>query len=469
MLAVPSAGLLLLAGLGALVVAPLAGAAPRAGGGCRSGLASLAAALCYGLILDASLVLVLGSLPLSFWIALPLSVLGAALAWRAYAAGVSWPPLGPGLAVLVLALLLALIGLRALAEPLANWDARSIWFFHARILFFAQGLEGPLPWADPALAFSHPDYPKLLPILAAQVASGAGLWNEHLPKAALLLLIVPPALGLLGSARHWLPGLGVSVFLLLHCGPLLWNGQADAALALYTALAAAALAAPGGDPAQRALGLGGLGVALLLKNEGQLVALCLLGGGLAVALARRRGSRPDARSLGLAALALLPFLVWRAEVAAWGLASDLALSGESLARAAERAGQRESWALLAASLLPGQGLALLALAIAAAGAALHWLRGPLSPGVAMILGAALLYAAGLVAIYLSTPHDLQWHLQTSALRTPLPVAALLAAALLRLLDELATASRSGAAAPIGSETETGEEEGAARLSPDSPF
>jgi len=40
--------------------------------------------------------------------------------------------------------------------------------------------------------FSHPDYPLLVPILAAQAANLAGFWNEQLPKSALVLLLVPP-------------------------------------------------------------------------------------------------------------------------------------------------------------------------------------------------------------------------------------------------------------------------------------
>jgi len=356
-------------------------------------------------------------------------VAGAALGGRSLRAAPPRP--GARLAgVLALLGLVALLGARALGEPLQNWDARSIWFFHAKIVYFAGGLDAGAPWRE--LDFSHPDYPKLLPVLAAELARGAGLWNEYWPKAALPLLLLPAALAVPALARG--PAAGVFLAALLFGRPyaLLWNGQADAWLAIYAALAALGL---GRGLAERRrpeliLGLACLGVALNLKHEGLLALACL--GASAGALAAVGVVRPPGlgslRAAWLLALGGVPLLVWRAKACAWGLAADLELSAAALGRAGARLVDGRSPLQVAEALLAGQGFGPVAAVLGAALVACRLLGVPLPRAALLPLLGAGLYLAGLAAVYLGTPRELAWHLATSSHRTPLAALLLLGSA-----------------------------------------
>jgi hypothetical protein len=164
---------------------------------------------------------------------------GAALAWallRRRRALLQVLDMGWGRWLLAAALLLPWAG-AILFEPLQAWDARSIWFFGAKRIYFGGGLAGAGDWTLAAYAFSHADYPKLLPLLGAQFASAWGVWNEYIPKASLLVLLAPVIVGLLGLPRR----IGLSLVfllgvLLLSTKEYLWNGYADTYLCLYAVL-----------------------------------------------------------------------------------------------------------------------------------------------------------------------------------------------------------------------------------------
>jgi hypothetical protein len=90
-----------------------------------------------------------------------------------------------------------------LVRPLWGFDARNLWFFQGRIIY----LDGAFPFSDwsklichpgPQLPLCpHPDYPKLVPILAALVATLFGFWNEYLPKLCLIILQVVELIALI--------------------------------------------------------------------------------------------------------------------------------------------------------------------------------------------------------------------------------------------------------------------------------
>ena len=65
------------------------------------------------------------------------------------------------------------------------------WFFHAKMIWTQGALNEYAGWTDPSLQWSHPEYPKLIPALAAQVAFLKKYWNEVIPKASLFIILVP--------------------------------------------------------------------------------------------------------------------------------------------------------------------------------------------------------------------------------------------------------------------------------------
>lgn len=316
--------------------------------------------------------------------------------------------------VVVLALVVISLG-----SPSDGWDPRSIWLFHAKRIYlegslYAQ-LDGYAPW-------SHNDYPALVPLLMASAAGLLGQWNDLLPKAVAPLLLLPALLLIAPNlrSRWWV---ALFALLLLRVGKeMLVNGYMDMLVAVY-ALAALVLGmrVRGADPDLRwanavALALV-VAVLSLLKNEGAVLAAVVVSCVVLEGLLRER--RLCWRSLVAFAVALLPLLAWKMTVAAAQVSNDLAsadLQTQLLARLTTDGGAALilKWLLLDEWML----VPLLALAVL-------WRRVLERPLAAVALLAAMGYLGVLFLVYLSTPHDLVWHLQTSAIRVRLPVVLLL--------------------------------------------
>jgi hypothetical protein len=402
-----------------------------------------------GLLLDYVLVLLLRRLDLILLggglLALAGLALGARALWRARA------PLGPPSGFwLLICLALALVALPILAEPIQNWDARSIWFFHAKMIYHAGSLTSSAGFQEHA--FSHPDYPKLLPALAAQVAHARGFWNEFLPKTSLLLLLVPAVLGYFSFWRAPLSFTFLASLSFLRLETLLWNGQADGFLALFGGLATLSFGRwlGSGRTLDVALGVVSLGIACSLKNEGVALALCVLAAVGAVLLARSGSTPlPPLRARPLAALCAISFsgfLIWEVTERSWGLSGDIALSSELFTRMARRLFEENGLSLIFRDFFAGVGLhrALVPLALGLVLARLCKRGIPGSAWVALVAGG--LYFAVITLMYLGTPNDLDWHLRTSSFRTLLPIELALYAAAFVILEAV---ERSDPPAPTG--------------------
>ena len=97
-------------------------------------------------------------------------------------------------------------------RPVVDWDARSIWLFHAKVLAVDQGLD-PAFFTDPV--YLHPSYPLLVPAQAAWLSLLRGGWSEMAGKSFLLLnfaAYLQLFLALLRVKGHpWWLGLGAAL------------------------------------------------------------------------------------------------------------------------------------------------------------------------------------------------------------------------------------------------------------------
>jgi hypothetical protein len=316
------------------------------------------------------------------------------------------------------------------SEPLDRWDARSIWFFHARMIWAEGALRAQGGWNHPSIVFSHPDYPKLVPAIAAELAYIKGYWNDFLPKGSLFIMLVPLVLWVFGFRRKsasfillaltFLFGLGVAWFT---------NGLMDGYLALYCG--ASLLSFGRYLSAQRDIdlycGVSALGVAASLKNEGLLFALCV-----AIVLALTIWARPDfsfrrlpgrlrtnSRLGAIVGLSVAPTVIWTIYKNVWGLENDVAgdpAAAVSRLLARLRDGFSPQYAF---DYLFTRASSIWALAALVAIALIIFVsqRRTAPRGAVLAAAAAALYVAGLYGVYLSTPQDLTFHLFTSAGRT----------------------------------------------------
>ncbi|HBZ46332.1 MAG TPA: hypothetical protein DEO93_03285, partial [Stenotrophomonas sp.] len=167
-------------------------------------------------------------------------------------------------------------------------------------------------------------------------------------------------------------------------------------------------------------------VLALIKNEG--VVLAALVAVVAVAVCLRRDRRLPWDLLGAFALSLLPLLAWKLAVAGAHLGNDL--TGSDLKRQLlARLPDLSQSVLVLKALLRGAVWVPLVLLLALL--ARTWRTPTALAGLCI----AIAYAGVLYAVYLGTPHDLDWHLATSARRTALPVQLLLMYAVLVLADQ----------------------------------
>ena len=206
----------------------------------------------------------------------------------------------PTAAVVVLLSLAAaaavIFAVLALSEPMWSNDFQAIWGLKAKTI----ALTGRVParlFHDPALAWSHPEYPLLLPLVLAAVSAAAGGWNDH------ALAVVFPFFGILlllalggavarrsGAAAGGLAALlAASFFSLFHAFEV---GMAEIPLAAFLVLFGTAAL----DFAEEPSAAAGVRVALAAllaaatKQEGSLFVLVAATWIAATAFRGRRGA-----------------------------------------------------------------------------------------------------------------------------------------------------------------------------------
>ncbi|MEM1177801.1 MAG: hypothetical protein AAGM22_05625 [Acidobacteriota bacterium] len=340
------------------------------------------------------------------------------------------PPVDPTLRGIA-----ALTGLLATAvaarTPGLGWDGLAIWGLKARTVAEL----GHVPWSawlDPGALSMHPEYPLHLPLLGAVFASIGALADLEWSHSTLPLLsafdVAAVTLLLVGSFEQRARAARWPLRILLAGGlltPIVWRelpeGKADLTLALcvlaMTIGAVAWLRHGQRDALLFAALAGGLGA--WTKQEG-LVWLAL-----ASLFVLTLTPQPSRRQLfGPALLAGLVAAPWHVVRLALGLATEpFAVNADQLDRLpplAEAFGREVvnpgHWGLLWIAALP-----------VAARSVIRGIRGWRSTGAPETRGelfpAAFLLAAvvTLGAIFLATPHDLEWHLATALDRVLLPL------------------------------------------------
>ena len=120
----------------------------------------------------------------------------------------------------------------ALGEPTHSWDARSIWLFHAKRIFYENSI---FYGANNYAPFSHNAYPTIAPALASSFAVLVGHWNEVFPKLSFTLMFLPPLIisYIFFKNNYYLAFLALLFFTI---GNYLFNGWMDGLVAVYFCL-----------------------------------------------------------------------------------------------------------------------------------------------------------------------------------------------------------------------------------------
>jgi hypothetical protein len=293
------------------------------------------------------------------------------------------------------------------------WDGWAIWSLKSRVLFLDGTLAHEFLQPGGGYAFAHPEYPLALPILGWWIYSHAGSAAPALSSfmGAVWLALAPL---LLWSALREESGERVSALAalgLVSFWPIAFyatGGTADVLVALCLLGAAMELERGFRCGDDGALGRCAAFLALgaLTKNEG--LAIAVVAGAVALFMVMRSHGRRPGRLLPFA----LPFIV----LAPWWLLTSSLGVREPTVAAAAAAVFTERIPVLAAGmadiLLSGPWLPLPFLAAIGVAAAVARRADTLIASWFLVLG----YLAAVCTVYLLTPHELVWLMNTSLTR-----------------------------------------------------
>lgn len=330
---------------------------------------------------------------------------------------------------LAIVLYVSVLGYTAAAfVPTSDWDARSIWSFHAHILAVDGGMIHDPVWSDAELAWSAPAHPKLVPAVMALAMQASDGWNEFLPKTGLLLLSVPGFTALFALCGGGIAGAATIIVVFFVFSAMWANGLADAFLGLYGALAIchAARFFTASRPADLALAAAAAGIAVNLKVEGLIVA-ALTAAILAATLIRM--GRARVRELPIAGLVAAGISVlaggfWFFRKSAMGVTAPLHLNvgGDPWTQLMDRGpqlGRVAAYLFFDGDI--GRTLAICAATLVVSSVLTRRLDRAIP--LAALAGAA--YFAAAILVYLIGDTPLDWMLENSGQRVAMPLRLLL--------------------------------------------
>lgn len=420
-----------LSGLGWLAVGPLVHGSLTGRGQETSWLEEIPLILTWGLILNFGILLLVRSLTAAEVIVGIAALCGMTCFSRHVLLALGARPVRRGnIMAYIGAIVVCLTFLGPIAaQPLIAWDARSIWFFHAKMIYVAGALDSSAGWQDPSVAFSFAYYPALMPALAAEIVHVAGAWNEYLPKLCLFFILAPSTAWLFTFARRSLSFVLLALFP-YSLSALLWNGYMDGYLAFYFLIAMLLLGRymRSSRPFDLISGLSCLCLLLYIKNEGALAILAGLGSISLITLLRKvpysmhRAFSLKSKYYAGALISLLPFAIWEVQKQVWGLDNPYGIGVvESLARIYGRLSDGSYRLILQSAYVQIDGVLMLLGFSVLAAVILRAPHGAMESLPALI--ATAIYCFALIVIYLLTPYELAWQLGTSIQRTMLPVSA----------------------------------------------
>ncbi len=119
-----------------------------------------------------------------------------------------------------------------LSSPTTAWDARSVWMFHGKRMFFENNVLAQL---DDYGKLNN-DYPIFVSYYASQIANLFGEWNEILPKLSPFLISLPILIFLSSLAKSKRQELIICFLYLFILDKKMIMGECDAVLSLYLVL-----------------------------------------------------------------------------------------------------------------------------------------------------------------------------------------------------------------------------------------
>jgi len=333
----------------------------------------------------------------------------------------AWQPYLTGAFIITTVLAIATMIVMSKAAPHGRWDAWCIWNLRARFLYL-----GGDNWQrvfDPAINWSHPDYPLLLPMTIARGWHYAGNASTTIAAGVSITFALAGTFaiaGVVGILRGQTMGL-LAGMLVIGSKYFIRHGAyqyADTPLAFYFVLALGSLLLIA-ESKQHRISLWLLvglmcGHAAWTKNEG--LPFAIVCGVLVGVLALRHLEAAERlRPCSAFVLGALPgVLITLLMKALLAPPNDLMSSQDQFTQLTSIERYQKIAAFLMRSTLSfGEGVLLLTLTLAGLLClGRRCARRTVAYGSAVVVAMAITY----FLVFLLTPHDLDWHLTTAAKR-----------------------------------------------------
>ena len=320
----------------------------------------------------------------------------------------------------------------SLGSITVDWDARSMWAFHAKRIFLDNNLYAGFDKYMPELENA---YPRLPASLSATLAQIIGHWNEIFPKSTNILVLVPALFVQCSFLKNKKTILLWLMFVLLISGRILVNGSMDGLVAMYFVANCLLIynlfleenLTYGKDSIEinqnkMTLFFAGIfcGIILsLLKNEGLVMVIFLLMSTFLFKIYLKKKITKKEIIFGI--LVLIPVFIWKFLTIYNGIyptmigasTSENLIGLNSFERMILRIGEINSYKLIFKHLLFNEKF-IIALLIFFFCIYKNFQNNKLV--YSFVITNALMYYVALYIVYFQTPFDLPWHLSSSAAR-----------------------------------------------------
>ena len=300
-----------------------------------------------------------------------------------------------------------------LGIPISEWDPRTIWFFHAKRIFYDQSI---FSVADNYAAHSHNDYPTLAPAFASSLAVLVGYWNEVFPKLSFTLMFLPPLtlIYVFLKDTRYLIYLSIVFFII---GKFLFNGWVDGLVAIYFGTSAFLmyfLIIADNSFYKKKLFLFLIAFCFfvsltLIKNEGTALLFTLFVTTFLIKLYKRE-LRKDISKLIFLSISFIPIILWNLFCYSKGIGNDY-VNTNILLNLLPRLDDLNNYKLISYFLFLNEKflIALIFFIVS------FWVH-PNKELFSFVTIITTMYIFILFFIYLSTPFDFYWQLDSSAAR-----------------------------------------------------
>jgi hypothetical protein len=311
----------------------------------------------------------------------------------------------------------------SLGSPTFEWDPRSIWLFHAKRIFYEGNI---FIVSDNYANFAHNAYPKIAPAFASSLATLIGHWNEVFPKLAFLLMFLPPLIlaYAIFKKTEYLIFFSIIFFTI---GKFLFSGWMDGLVAVYfgfSALLIYILTIEEQDSFKKNKILIYIAFCFfttltLIKNEGVVLLLIIFIATFLLNLITGK-LRKKFYILFFLSLSLLPIIAWKSFCFYNDVGYIEYYNIDILSKLIPRLYNLKSYELVSYFLLLNEKF-LISLTFFIFSVFINWNKKLFN----FVIISSIMYLLILAFIFLSTPYDLYWQLNSAAARVVRSVSFLL--------------------------------------------